>query len=96
MNWSQYSRFVGDIFGAPLAIEALLAFLPRVNLPGVWSSGGINSPRKLHLTTIWLVAIARTFRRCGFLIANSFMQNPVGFSVENGRAVLTEFQRGGL
>ncbi len=91
MNWSQYSRFVGDIFGAPLAIEALLAFFLESTFLGVWIFGWDKLSKKLHLTTIWLVAIGSNLSALWILISNSFMQNPVGFSVENGRAVLTDF-----
>ena len=58
MNWSDYSRFVGDIFGAPLALEGLLAFFLEATFIGLWIFGWTRLPRWLHLTSIWLVAIA--------------------------------------
>jgi len=94
MNWSEYSRYVGDIFGAPLAIEALLAFFLESTFLGLWIFGWDRLPRKLHLASIWLVAIGSTISALWILIANSFMQFPVGYdpaSVETGRLVLNDF-----
>ena len=91
MNWSQYSRFVGDIFGAPLAIEALLAFFLESVFLGVWIFGWEKTSKGIHLATIWLVAIGSTLSALWILIANSFMQHPVGYAVENGRAVMNDF-----
>ncbi|MEW6567427.1 MAG: cytochrome ubiquinol oxidase subunit I [Chloroflexota bacterium] len=91
MNWSEYSRFVGDVFGAPLAIEALLAFFLESTFLGVWIFGWDRLPRKVHLAPIWLVAIASTLSALWILIANSFMQEPVGYALEGGRAVMTDF-----
>jgi cytochrome bd ubiquinol oxidase subunit I len=93
MNWSDYSRFVGDIFGAPLAIEGLLAFFLESTFLGLWIFGwGRLSPR-LHLATIWLAAIGTVLSAYFILAANSFMQNPVGaeFNAVTGRAELTDF-----
>jgi cytochrome d ubiquinol oxidase subunit I len=91
MNWSGYARFMGDIFGAPLAIEALLAFYLESTFIGLWVFGWDRLSTKLHLATIWLVAIASNLSALWILIANSFMQNPVGYAIENGRAVMTSF-----
>jgi cytochrome bd ubiquinol oxidase subunit I len=82
MNWSEYSRFVGDIFGAPLAIEALLAF---------YLFGWDKLSKRVHLAAIWLVAIASNLSALWILIANSFMQQPVGYVLRNGRAEMTDF-----
>ncbi len=91
MNWSEYSRFVGDIFGAPLAIEALLAFFLESTFLGVWIFGWERLSKGLHATVIWLVAIGSNLSALWILIANSFMQHPVGYTLENGRAVMTDF-----
>jgi cytochrome d ubiquinol oxidase subunit I len=91
MNWSAYSRFVGDIFGVPLAIEALLAFFLESTFLGVWIFGWERLSKRMHLTAIWLVAIGSTLSALWILIANSFMQHPVGYALENGRAVMTNF-----
>ncbi|MBN2387254.1 MAG: cytochrome ubiquinol oxidase subunit I [Anaerolineales bacterium] len=94
MNWSEYSRYVGDIFGAPLAIEALLAFFMESTFLGIWIFGWDRVPRGLHLASIWLVVIGSNLSALWILIANSFMQNPVGYdpaSVEAGRLVLNNF-----
>ncbi|NMB67424.1 MAG: cytochrome ubiquinol oxidase subunit I [Chloroflexi bacterium] len=91
MNWSEYSRFVGDIFGAPLAIEALLAFFLESTFLGFWVFSWERVSRRLHLAAIWLVAIGSSLSALWILIANSFMQQPVGFAIENGRAVMTSF-----
>jgi len=91
MNWSQYARFVGDIFGAPLAIEALLAFFLESTFLGIWIFGWERLSRGLHLTAIWLVAGGTIISAMWILIANSFMQQPVGYTLENGRAVMTDF-----
>lgn len=91
MNWSEYSRFVGDIFGAPLAIEALLAFFLESIFLGVWIFGWDKLPKGLHAASIWLVALGANISALWILIANSFMQEPVGFAVVNGRAVMTDF-----
>ena len=91
MNWSEYSRFVGDIFGAPLAIEALLAFFVESTFLGVWFFGWDKLPKKIHLASIWLVAIGSLLSALWILIANSFMQQPVGYILRNGRAEMTDF-----
>ncbi len=91
MNWSEYSRFVGDIFGAPLAIEALLAFFLESVFIGVWIFGWDKLSRGVHAATIWLVAIGVNVSAFWILVANSFMQEPVGYALEGGRAVMTDF-----
>ncbi|MHB1160983.1 MAG: cytochrome ubiquinol oxidase subunit I [Chloroflexota bacterium] len=91
LNWSNYSRFVGDIFGAPLAVEALLAFFLESTFLGLWIFGWDRLPRALHAATIWLVAIGSNLSAFWILVANSFMQNPVGYALRNGRAEMTDF-----
>ena len=91
MNWSEYSRFVGDIFGAPLAIEALLAFFMESTFLGLWIFGWEKLSKRVHLATIWLVAIGANLSALWILIANSWMQEPVGYVVRNGRAEMVDF-----
>ena len=93
MNWSEYSRYVGDIFGAPLAIEALLAFFLETTFLGIWIFGWERLSKGLHAVTIWLVAIGANISALWILIANSFMQQPVGFTINavTGRAEMTDF-----
>ena len=93
MNWSAYSRFVGDIFGAPLALEGLLAFFLESTFLGLWIFGWDRLSPKLHLATIWLAATGTVLSAYFILAANSFMQNPVGFTFNEarGRAELTDF-----
>ncbi|QWW18900.1 cytochrome ubiquinol oxidase subunit I [Schaalia sp. 19OD2882] len=90
MNWSEYSRFVGDIFGAPLAIEALLAFFMESTFLGLWIFGWGRLSKKTHLATIWLVALGTMISALWILSANSWMQHPVGavFNAQTGRAEL--------
>src|SRR3954454_20810733 len=92
MNWSAYSRFVGDVFGAPLAMEALLAFFLEATFIGLWIFGWDRLPKGLHLACIWYVAIGTNLSAYFILTANSWMQNPVGFTfnAESGRAELTD------
>jgi cytochrome bd ubiquinol oxidase subunit I len=91
MAWSEYSRFVGDIFGAPLAIEALMAFFIESTFIGLWIFGWDRLPKKLHLATIWMVAFGATISSLWILIANSWMQNPVGYELANNRAQMVDF-----
>ena len=93
MNWSEYSRFVGDIFGAPLAFEGLIAFFFESTFIGLWIFGWSRLPRLLHLACIWIVAIAVNVSAYFIIAANSFMQHPVGarFNPETGRAELIDF-----
>jgi cytochrome d ubiquinol oxidase subunit I len=78
MNWSEYSRFVGDIFGAPLAMEGLAAFFFESTFIGLWIFGWTRLPRLVHLACIWIVAIAVNVSAFFIIVANSFMQHPVG------------------
>jgi len=91
MNWSEYSRFVGDVFGAPLAIEALLAFFLESTFLGLWIFGWETLPRRLHLAAIWIVAIGSNLSAYWILVANSFMQQPMGYVLRNGRAEMNDF-----
>lgn len=81
MNWSEYSRFVGDIFGAPLAMEALAAFFIESTFLGLWIFGWDKLNKKVHLACIWLVAIATNLSAFFILAANSWMQHPVGAEI---------------
>jgi len=93
MNWSDYSRFVGDIFGAPLAVEALLAFFLESTFLGLWIFGWDRLPKRLHLATIWAAAIGTGLSAYMILAANAFMQHPVGYSYNpaTNRAELNDF-----
>ncbi|MEW9577363.1 cytochrome ubiquinol oxidase subunit I [Bacillus toyonensis] len=91
MNWSEYSRFVGDVFGAPLAIEALLAFFMESTFLGLWIFGWDRLPKWLHCLCIWLVSIGTIFSAFFILAANSFMQHPVGAILKNGRLEMNDF-----
>jgi cytochrome d ubiquinol oxidase subunit I len=91
MNWSEYSRFVGDVFGAPLAIEALLAFFLESTFLGLWIFGWEKLPKLAHLAAIWLVAIGSNLSAFWILVANSFMQQPMGYALRNGRAEMESF-----
>ena len=91
MNWSTYSRFVGDIFGAPLAIEALFAFFLESTFLGIWIFGWDKVKPALHAACMWIVAIASCVSAFWILLANSFMQNPVGYVINNGRAEMVDF-----
>lgn len=91
MNWSQYSRFVGDIFGAPLAVEALLAFFMESTFLGIWIFGEGKVPEKVHLASIWLVAVGSNLSALWILLANGWMQHPVGYEMVNGRPMLNDF-----
>jgi cytochrome bd ubiquinol oxidase subunit I len=84
MNWSEYSRFVGDIFGAPLAMEGLLAFFLESTFLGLWIFGWDRLPKKVHLATIWAAAIGTNISAFFILAANSWMQHPVGYVVDEG------------
>jgi cytochrome d ubiquinol oxidase subunit I len=93
MNWSAYSRFVGDVFGSPLALESLLAFFLESTFVGVWIFGWQRLPRGLHLASIWCVAGGAAASAYFILVANSWMQHPVGYRIApgTGRAELTDF-----
>ena len=81
MNWSDYSRFVGDVFGAPLAMEGLLAFFFEATFIGLWIFGWDRLSKKLHLATIWMTALGVMLSAYFILAANAFMQNPVGYEL---------------
>ncbi len=93
MNWSEFSRYVGDIFGAPLAIEVLLAFFLESTFLGIWIFGWDRLPKGLHATAIWLVALGSNISGLWILIANGWMQHPVGYVLNEatGRAELVDF-----
>src|SRR5690606_26312415 len=92
MNSSEYSRYVGDIFGAPLAMEALIAFFLESTFLGLWIFGWDRLPKKVHLATLWLFAIGSTLSAYFIIAANSWMQHPVGaeFNPETGRAEMND------
>jgi cytochrome d ubiquinol oxidase subunit I len=93
MNWSDYSRFVGDVFGAPLAVEALLAFFLESTFLGLWIFGWDKLPRGLHNACMWIVHVGTLASSWFILAANSWMQHPVGYryNADTGRAELTDF-----
>jgi cytochrome bd ubiquinol oxidase subunit I len=90
-NWAAYSRYVGDIFGSLLAIEATAAFFFESVFIAVWAFGWNRLSPKAHAVTIWLIAIASNLSAVWILIANSWMQHPVGYVIRNGRAELADF-----
>ena len=92
MNWSSYSRFVGDIFGAPLAMEGLLAFFLESTFLGMWIFGWDRLSKKVHLASIWAASFGTVFSAYFILAANAFMQHPVGYvmNAKTGRAELTD------
>lgn len=90
-NWSRYSVYVGDIFGSLLAIEATAAFFLESTFIAVWVFGWNKLSPKLHLTAIWLVAFASNMSALWIILANGFMQHPVGYVIRNGRAELSSF-----
>ncbi|WP_456845217.1 cytochrome ubiquinol oxidase subunit I [Cellulomonas sp. P5_C6] len=92
MNWSAYSRYVGDVFGAPLAMEGLAAFFLESTFIGLWVFGWNVLPRGIHLLTVWLVALGAAGSAAFIMAANSWMQNPVGYTVDQstGRPELSD------
>ena len=92
MNWSEYSRYVGDVFGAPLAMEALAAFFLESTFLGLWIFGWDRLSKKVHLATAWLFAIGTNISAYFIIAANSWMQHPVGakYNPETGRAEMTD------
>jgi cytochrome d ubiquinol oxidase subunit I len=90
-NWSRYSAYVGDIFGPLLAIEATASFFLESTLIGVWIFGWKKLSKKAHATVMWLVAFASSLSAIWILIANAWMQSPVGFTIRDGRAELVDF-----
>ncbi len=91
MNWAEYSKYVGDIFGAPLAIEATVAFFLESTFIGIWVFGWNRVSKKAHAVSIWLVAIATNLSALWILLANGWMQNPVGYALKNNRAEMVDF-----
>lgn len=91
MNWSEYARFMGDVFGAPLAMEALTAFFLESTFLGIWLFGWDKLSKRLHAVCIWIVALSSSLSSYWILVANSFMQNPVGFTIAGGRAEMIDF-----
>jgi cytochrome bd ubiquinol oxidase subunit I len=89
MSWAVYSNFVGGVFGAPLAIEGLAAFMVEATFLGLWIFGWDQLPRGLHLVTIWVVALATWLSAYLILVANSWMQHPVGYRIVDGKAELS-------
>ena len=90
-NWSRYAAYVGDIFGSLLAIEATVAFFLESTFIAVWVFGWKKLSPKAHCAVIWLVACASNVSAFWILVANAWMQHPVGFTIRNGRAELTDF-----
>ena len=92
-NWSRYSEYVGDIFGSLLAIEATVAFFLESTFLAVWHFGWNRVGKKLHLACIWLVALAGNLSALWIILANGFMQNPVGYYINEvtKRAELANF-----
>ncbi|MFE1365165.1 cytochrome ubiquinol oxidase subunit I [Streptomyces anulatus] len=92
LSWSGLSKFAGNVFGVPLALETLIAFFAESTFLGMWIFGWGRLSRGVHVTLIWLVALTAYASAYWILIANGFMQNPVGFEVRDGAAYLTDFQ----
>jgi len=92
MAWSEYSRFVGDVFGAPLAIEGLTSFFLESVFLGLWIFSWDKLSKGLHAATIWMVAIGSNLSALWIIIANSWMQHPVGYAISDDRAILTDFR----
>lgn len=90
-NWSRYSAFMGDIFGSLLAIEATAAFFLESTMIGVWVFGWKRLSKRAHATVMWLVAGASNLSAVWILTANAWMQHPVGYTIREGRAELTDF-----
>ena len=91
MNWSEYSRFVGNIFGVPLALEVLMAFFLESTFIGLWWFGKDRLKPSLRLASIWLVAIGTQVSAFWVVMANAWMHHPVGYEIVDGQAVLTDF-----
>ena len=91
MNWAEYSKYVGDIFGAPLAIEATVAFFLESTFIGVWVFGWERLSRRAHAAAMWIVAFATNMSALWILLANGWMQRPVGYILRNNRAEMVDF-----
>ncbi|MEV0592326.1 cytochrome ubiquinol oxidase subunit I [Nonomuraea cavernae] len=90
MNWSEYSTFVGDVFGAPLAMEALLAFFMESTFIGLWIFGWDRLPKRVHLACLWAAVIGSNLSAYFILAANAWMKHPVGYEVVDGKARMTD------
>jgi len=90
MDWGAYSRLVGNIFGAPLAMEGLAAFFLESTFLGLWLFGWDRLPRRVHLATIWAVSLGTVLSAAFIMAANSWMQHPVGYQMVNGKPVLND------
>ncbi|MEJ1193690.1 cytochrome ubiquinol oxidase subunit I [Pseudarthrobacter sp. CCNWLW207] len=90
MAWSEYSRFVGDVFGAPLALEALLAFFVESTFLGLWIFGWKQLKPAIHLACLWIAVVGSLFSAYFIIVANSWMQHPVGVEMIDGRPVMTD------
>jgi cytochrome bd-type quinol oxidase subunit 1 len=90
MDWGAYSRLVGNIFGAPLAMEGLAAFFLESTFLGLWLFGWDKLPRRVHLATIWAVSVGTALSALFIMAANSWMQHPVGYVMVNGKPQLDD------
>jgi len=90
MNWGAYSRLVGNVFGAPLAMEGLAAFFLESTFLGLWLFGWDKLPRRVHLLTIWAVSLGTVLSAAFIMAANSWMQHPVGYTMVNGKPQLND------
>jgi cytochrome d ubiquinol oxidase subunit I len=90
MNWGAYSRLVGNVFGAPLAMEGLAAFFLESTFLGLWLFGWDRLSRRVHLLTIWLVSLGSVLSAAFIMAANSWMQHPVGYKMVNGKPQLND------
>ncbi len=90
MAWSEYSRFVGDVFGAPLAMEGLLAFFFESTFLGLWIFGWDRLPKRVHLACLWIAVAGSVVSAYFIIVANSWMQHPVGVELVDGRPVMTD------
>ena len=91
MNWAEYSKYVGDIFGVPLAIEAMVAFFLESTFIGLWIFGWNRVSKKVHALAIWIVALASNLSALWILLATGWIQHPVGFVLRNNRAEMVDF-----
>jgi cytochrome d ubiquinol oxidase subunit I len=91
MNWAEFSKYVGDVFGAPLAIEATAAFFLESTFIGLWALGWNKVSKKVHALAIWLVVLSVNLSALWIVLANGWMQKPVGYALRNGRAEMTDF-----
>src|SRR6187402_1989015 len=89
MNWSVYSTYVGGVFGAPLAIEGLAAFMLEATFLGLWIFGWNRLSPRVHLATLWIAVLGTWLSGYFILVANSWMQHPVGYKIVDGKAELT-------